>query len=92
LEPKSPLVFVLNEGKGKPIKNDNKKAKNYKYKGAKDKTDQNKLVSVSSDSFGADLDASSVRSSPNVSVLFHVRPAVRIWISCCHVYIGDAEQ
>jgi hypothetical protein len=68
LEPSSSLVYVLH-GKTANVK-DKKKMK----KDKKDKiTDKDKLK-VKADCFGADLDASAVRSSRNVNVLFHVRP------------------
>jgi hypothetical protein len=77
LEPSSPLVFVLTEKSVpvKPVKKDKKKGK--KDKDMKDKSEKDK-VKVKPDMFGADLDASAVRCSRNVSVLFHMRPAARL--------------
>jgi len=82
LEPTSPLVFVLNDKTaevktGTPVKKDKKDNKKVK-KDKTDKTGDRDKLKVKADFFGADIDASAVRSSRNVSVLFHVRPV-------CHV-------
>jgi hypothetical protein len=80
------MVYVLHEktsGKdklGTPDKKDLKKVKKDKSKDKTSKTGEKDKLKVKSDSFGANLDASSVRSSRNVSVVFHVRPAC-VWIS-----------
>jgi hypothetical protein len=84
------MVYVLNgkasgkEKQGTPDKKDLKKAKKEKSKDKTGKTGEKDKLKVKSDSFGADLDASSVRSSRNVSVVFHVRPAC-IWTLLSHV-------
>jgi hypothetical protein len=85
LKPASPLVFALAEKTVlvKPVRKDKKKAKKDKDEDTSDKADKDKLR-VKPDLFGADLDASAVRSSQNVSVLFHVRPAMRL-IGCSQV-------
>ena len=49
------------------------KEKNNMKKGTKDKTGDKDTLKVKADCFGADLDASTLRSSRNVKVLFHMR-------------------
>ena len=94
MEPTSSLVFILNEKTaevktGTPVKKD-KKDKTVK-KDKKDKACNKDKLKVKADLFGADIDASAVRSSRNVNVLFHVRPGC-LCISRCHAYLCEAEQ
>lgn len=69
MESKGPLIFVLDV---RGIKHE-KRIRN-KGIGKTNKVRELDKVKVKADLFGADLDASAVRSSPNVNVLFHMRP------------------
>ena len=58
----------------KPVKQNKHKAKADKDNVKTENTCDKDKLKVKSDSFGAALNASAVRASRNVSVLFHVRP------------------